>query len=209
MFDISKELVLVQDVVDVIFSTICKIATRKPLALLEVPEAPAEGEEADFDDKVAEIKEANANAEAENAKYAKIQTKILINVRQEEDYNEENEKALVKLNNWRDTSANESAVLSARADSQGLDGIDAEAADQFDPDKIPPKILVTKPQISDTGEVVAMYHPEAAYQVRRVLMEAARKTFKELEKAEIAQLLLHSNQRSTMLENKFEEKFIR
>ena len=95
---------------------------------MEVPEAPAEGEEADFDDKVAEIKEANANAEAENAKYAKIQTKILINVRQEEDYNEENEKALVKLNNWRDTSANESAVLSARADSQGLDGIDAEAA---------------------------------------------------------------------------------
>ena len=40
-------------------------------------------------------------------------------------------------------------------------------------------------------------------------MEAARKSFKELEKAEINQLLMHSNQRSTMLENKFEEKFIR
>ena len=36
-------------------------------------------------------------------------------------------------------------------------------------------------------------------------MEAARKTFKELEKAEIIQLLQHSNQKSTMLENKFEE----
>jgi hypothetical protein len=129
MFDISKELVLVQDVVDVIFSTICKIATRKPLALLDVPEAPAEGEEDGFEEKVAEIKEANANAEAENAKYAKIQSKVLINVRQEDDYNEENEKALVKLNNWRDTSVNESGVLSARADSQGLDGIDAEAVD--------------------------------------------------------------------------------
>jgi hypothetical protein len=45
-----------------------------------------------------------------------------------------------------------------------------------------------------------MYHPEAAYQVRKSLMEAARKQFKELEKAEITQLLLHSNQRSTMLE---------
>ena len=40
-------------------------------------------------------------------------------------------------------------------------------------------------------------------------MEAARKQFKELEKAEINQLLLHSNQRSTMLETKFEEKFIK
>ena len=56
---------------------------------------------------------------------------------------------------------------------------------------------------------MAMYHPEAAYSVRKVIMEAARKNFKELEKAEISQLLLHSNQRSTMLENKFEEKFIK
>jgi hypothetical protein len=44
---------------------------------------------------------------------------------------------------------------------------------------------VTTPRIGDSGEVVAIYHPEAAYQVRKVLMEAARKTFKELEKAEI------------------------
>jgi hypothetical protein len=70
---------------------------------LTIPEAPADGQEADFDEKVAEIKEANANAEAENAKYAKIQSKIMINVRQEDAYDEESEKALVKLNNWRDT----------------------------------------------------------------------------------------------------------
>jgi hypothetical protein len=30
MFDITKELVLVADVIDVIFATICKFATRKP-----------------------------------------------------------------------------------------------------------------------------------------------------------------------------------
>lgn len=191
-----------------IFSTICKIATRKPLALLDVPEAPADGDDGDFEEKVAEIREANANAEAENAKYAKIQSKIKINVRQEEDYNEESEKALLKLNNWRE-STNESAVLSARADSAPLDGVDAPEPDTFDPDKIPPKILVTSPKIGDSGEIVALYHPEASYQLRKVLMEAARKTFKELERAEINQLLLHSNQRSTMLETKFEEKFIR
>jgi len=107
MFDIQKDLVLVQDVIDTLFSTIYKIATKKPIDLQEVPEAPAEGEEGDFEDKVAEIKETNANAEAENAKFAKIQTKIQIKVRLEDDYREESEKALVKLNNWRETMINE------------------------------------------------------------------------------------------------------
>ena len=44
----------------------------------EVPEAPAEGEEDGFEERVAKIKEANAAAEVENAKYAKLQTKISI-----------------------------------------------------------------------------------------------------------------------------------
>ena len=57
--------------------------------------------------------------------------------------------------------------------------------------------------------MVAMYHPEAAYAVRKVIMTAAMKAFKELEKAEVNQLLLHSNQRATTLEAKFEENFIK
>ena len=68
---------------------------------------------------------------------------------------------------------------------------------------------MTSTKIGDTGDVVALFHPEAAYSLRRALMDAARKTFKELDKAEINQLLLHSNQRSNMLESKFEEKFIK
>lgn len=68
---------------------------------------------------------------------------------------------------------------------------------------------MANPKIGDTGDVVALFHPEAAYSLRKAIMEQARKTFKELEKAEINQLLLHSNQRSTMLETKFEEKFIK
>lgn len=91
------------DVVDVIYTTICKIATRKPIEQQEVPEAPAEGQEADFDELVARIKESNANAEVENAKYAKLQSKIQLIVRPDEEYNEDAEKALVKLNNWRET----------------------------------------------------------------------------------------------------------
>lgn len=102
--------------------------------------------------------------------------------------------------------------MSARADSAPLNEEGIEVPDGepvFNPDNIPPKILIANPKIADTGDFVALFHPEAAYQVRKVLMEAARKQFRELEKAEITQLLLHSHQRSTMLENKFEEKFIK
>ena len=69
--------------------------------------------------------------------------------------------------------------------------------------------MVTTTKIGESGDMVAMFHPEAAYSLRKVVMEVARKTIKELEKAEINTLLLHSNQRSTMLENKFEDKFIK
>ena len=72
MFEIAKDLVLVQDMIDTLFATIYRMATKKPITMQEIPEAPAEGEEEGFEDKVAEIKEANANAEAENQKYEKI-----------------------------------------------------------------------------------------------------------------------------------------
>lgn len=72
---------------------------------------------------VAKIKEANANAEVENAKYEKLKAKISLNVRADEDYNEEAEKALVKLNNWRETIIGENGqVLSARTDSAPAEG---------------------------------------------------------------------------------------
>lgn len=69
--------------------------------------------------------------------------------------------------------------------------------------------MVTTTKLGEAGEMVALFHPEAAYAVRKTIMEAARKMFKELEKAEINQLLHHSNARATMLENKFEERLIK
>lgn len=56
---------------------------------------------------------------------------------------------------------------------------------------------------------MALYHPEATFQLRRVIMQHASQMFTELEKAEITQLLTHSRERSTMLEAKLEEKFIK
>ena len=53
--------------------------------------------------------------------------------------------------------------------------------------------MVTTTKIGESGDMVAMFHPEAAYSLRKAVMEVARKTIKELEKAEINTLLLHSN----------------
>jgi hypothetical protein len=54
-----------------------------------------------------------------------------------------------------------------------------------------------------------VYHSEAQYQVRRYLIEQARKTFKELEKAVTNDLLAHSYQRTKLLEERFEEQLVR
>jgi hypothetical protein len=73
LFEIQKDLVLVPDIVDVIYTSVCKIATRKKIEDQEIPEAPAEGEDqGEFDDKVTKMKEDNANAEIENSKYDKL-----------------------------------------------------------------------------------------------------------------------------------------
>lgn len=163
MFDIQKDLVLMPDIIDSLFATICKIATRIPIEKQEVPEAPAEGEEAGFDDKVAEINEANANAEIENAKYAKLQQKVVIKVRTDDEFDEEKEKALLKLNNWRETVVNEQGQVVQKTELEPNESGEAADFDQFDPDKIPPKILVVHPKISETGDVISVYHPEATY----------------------------------------------
>lgn len=45
---------------------------------------------------------------------------------------------------------------------------------------------------TDTGLQVAVYHSEAAYGVRKYLIESAKKHFTELEKAETSAILSHS-----------------
>lgn len=92
------------------------------------------------------------------------------------------------MNNYRETKVNELGEVVSARDSAPLneEGLEVEEEEPvFNPDNIPPKVLVVTPKIGDSGEFVAVYHPEASYQVRKSLMDAARKQFKELEKAEI------------------------
>jgi len=54
-----------------------------------------------------------------------------------------------------------------------------------------------------------VYHAEGVYSLRRVLIEQARKSIKELERADVNQILIHSAQRTKMLDERFEEMMIR
>lgn len=56
--------------------------------------------------------------------------------------------------------------------------------DAFNPDKIPPKIPKVKLSNPDTNLEIAAFHSEAPYALRKLLIEQAKKHFKELEKAE-------------------------
>ena len=54
-----------------------------------------------------------------------------------------------------------------------------------------------------------VYHAEGVYSLRRVLIDQAKKTIKELEKCDMNQILIHSAQRTKMLDDRFEEMMIR
>jgi len=115
------------------------------------------------------------------------------------------------LNNHRDAAA-EHAILSARTGNSGPDGQHVDMPEEvFNFEKIPVKIPKVKP-INPDGIQIAAYHSEAPYNVRKVLLEHAKKNFKELEKAEanfVTSLINHSSQRTKMLEERFEEMFIK
>ena len=68
----------------------------------------------------------------------------------EDGYDEEAEKALIKLKNFRETVLDaEGRIVSARAaaEAQSPEGVPEE--DVFNPEKIPMKIMITKPIVTD------------------------------------------------------------
>jgi len=114
----------------------------------------------------------------------------------------------VKLNNFREPG--ETMPPSARTGgSQTIEGGDEEL---FDPSKIPVKIPIIKLK-NEQGLQVCAYHCEAPYAIRKTLIEAAKKTFKDkdlgIEKADVVALLAHSATRTKMLDERFEDMFIK
>jgi hypothetical protein len=81
--------------------------------------------------------------------------------------------------------------------------------ESFKIDKLSDKIPVVRNHLAEQNLLVALYQPEASYCLRRVLIDNARKHFKELEKVEMNALLAHSSQRERMLDERLEEIFLK
>ena len=54
-----------------------------------------------------------------------------------------------------------------------------------------------------------MYHAEAQYAVRKMIIECAKKHFKELEKLNLNAVLAHTAQKSKQLDERFEDHVVR
>lgn len=90
-------------------------------------------------------------------------------------------------------------VKSARTDGSNPEG-QVEGmleVDAFNPEKLSTKIPLVRPTTSgETPVTIIPFHSEAPYFFRKHLIEQAKKTFKELEKADTNNLLIHSHQRA-------------
>lgn len=108
MLDCQKELVLNPDVIEVIYRAVCKVAMQEPTPLQEIPVIPDDADEDKKDEigeQIEEVKKKNEDIEKDNAKIARIKNKVQIQGVPDRVYEEELEKALLKLNNFRDAAA--------------------------------------------------------------------------------------------------------
>ena len=67
-----------------------------------------------------------------------------------------------------------------------MNGESIDPEEEFNPDKIPTKILMANIRISDPPSTIAVYHPAASYSLRKTLIDQGRKSFKELEKVDFS-----------------------
>ena len=199
-FESAKDLTIHDKVITAIYEAICQYATEKPKDLQEVPEDPDAAEKVTAENEV---------IEKANAKLAKMKSKICIQQLEESKiYDESEEQALVKLNNYREPGS--AVAATARTGGSAEEG--AAPEQEFDPSKLSTKIPIIKPK-TDSGILVCGYHSEAPYAIRKTLIEQAKKTFKDkdvgLDKADVVALLAHSANRSRTLDERFEEMFIK
>jgi hypothetical protein len=95
-----------------------------------------------------------------------------------------------------------------REDGMPLTPRSGDEEEVFQPEKIPTKIPLLKTQSSSVGSVIA-YHTEAAFAVRKIIIEKAKDKIKELAKAETTVLLSHSHQRAKIMADRLEDNLIK
>lgn len=229
-FEVCKEMVIAKEFIECLYRAIVKITRTKPQQPSELPKlpeakedgsAPTEEEKQQVEKEIEETKSKNDKINKENEELAQIQSKIKIEFRNH-SFEDSNECALIKLKNFREPpKANPAAQTSESAkksteknvdlsrDDSNLNDSNVESLKSADKEDgtfedVPPKIIMGNPKLNDDNTVIIV-HTEAQMGLRRLLIETAKKHFKELEKLDVNSVFSHPKNKSEVLEERFLE----
>jgi hypothetical protein len=229
-FEVCKEMVISKEFIECLYRAIVKITKTQPEVAKElptVPEAkddstpPTEEEKAAIEKQIEEVKAQNEAIEKANEELAQLQSRIRIEYR-DYNYDESSECALVKLLNFREAPKEVSALNGAEStkkvsekpaeiskDEIDLDDSRRESMKSIDRDDgtfedVPQKIILVNPTLSDGSRIIVV-HSEAQMGFRKMLIENAKKHFKELGKLDVNSVFSHPKNKSELLEEKFIE----
>ena len=69
--------------------------------------------------------------------------------------------------------------------------------------------MIIVPSANPDNINLIVYHSEAQYALRKLMIEVAKKNFKELEKVSLNPVLAHTHQKTKLLDERFEEHVVR
>lgn len=226
-FDINREMVIAKEFIECLYRAIVKITRKQPQEPVEVPEAPepkeegaeiTEEEKANFDKSVEEAKTKNEQIHKENEELAQMQSKIKIEFRSH-NFEDNNECALIKLKNYREPPKEQPAQAAeaqkkqsekladvskdeSNLDESRIESVKSNEKEDGTFDDVPPKIILANPHLSDDTNAIIV-HTEAQMGLRKLLIETAKKHFKELEKLDVNSVFTHPKNKSEVLEERF------
>ena len=226
-FEVCKEMVISKEFIECLYRAIVKITKTQPKETTELPTIPeakddgtplTEEEKQSIEKQIEEVKTQNDAIEKENDELAQLQNKIRIEYRSH-DFDQNKECALVKLLNFREVQKDPVATGAEspkrNADKPGdgskddidLDDSRRESMKSMEKDEgtfedVPQKIILINPVLSD-GQRVIVVHSEAQMGLRKMLIDNAKKHFKELEKLDTNSVFSHPKNKSELLEEKF------
>ena len=165
-------MVLNYEVIDILYRTLCKIATSPPKDLKEVPvaaEGAAPEELEKLEEEITAVKAENEQTEKDNTRLGKLKTKIWVNVKPAPQGDDES--VCIRVNNHRVPPVGADGQPIEKVLSEGGSG--GEDFEPFDPAKVPTKIPLMRPVNPETNLNTIIYHSEAPYSLRKILIEKA------------------------------------
>lgn len=223
-------MVISKEFIECLYRAIVKITKthpQEPKELPIIPEAKEDGtplseeEKHAIEKQIEEIKHENESTLKENEELAQLQSKIKIEYRNH-SFEENQEVALVKLLNFREppkavpVAATEAMkkltdkkLAEVSKDEIDLDDSRRESNKSMEKDEgtfeeVPPKIILVNPNLGD-DQRITIIHSEAQMGLRKLLIEVAKKHFKELEKLDANSVFSHPKNKSELLEQRFVE----